>query len=147
MFLPTVFVDVDRRYPRRWPTLALTRSLSLSLRVTVFFPFHIKTYLPQFSSIIEIQDSIVFGCSHFIKVALIRNLALIRKYLLSFCRTLHDSSMRRGHANLARIVPILVYVLRKQYNSIYISQFMSQIPQKLPPTVLSCHEYGKPVIF
>jgi hypothetical protein len=50
-----------------------TLSLSLSLRVTVFFPFHIKTYLPQLSSVIEIQDSIVFGCSHFIKVALIRN--------------------------------------------------------------------------
>ena len=50
-----------------------TLSHSLSLRVSVFFLFHIKTYLLQLSSIIEIQDSIVFGCSHFIKVALIRN--------------------------------------------------------------------------
>jgi hypothetical protein len=43
-----------------------TLSQSLSLRVSVFFPFHIKTHLPQLSSFIEIQDSIVFGCSHFI---------------------------------------------------------------------------------
>ncbi len=50
---------------------------SLSLRVSVFISFHIKTHLPQMSSIIEIQDSIVFGCSHFIKVALIRKLVLL----------------------------------------------------------------------
>ncbi len=50
-----------------------TLSRSLSLRVSVFISFHIKTHLPQISVIIEIQDSIVFGCSHFIKVALIRN--------------------------------------------------------------------------
>jgi hypothetical protein len=61
-----MFVDVDRRYPRRWPTLALILSLSRSLRVTVFFSFHIKTYLPLASIISKIQDSIVFGCSHFI---------------------------------------------------------------------------------
>ena len=57
--------------------LAYTRthmlSHSLSLRVSVFISFHIKTHLPQMSIIIEIQDSIVFGCFHFIKVALIRN--------------------------------------------------------------------------
>jgi len=50
--------------------LAYTRthslSLSRSLRVTVFFSFHIKTYLSLASIISEIQDSIVFGCSHFI---------------------------------------------------------------------------------
>ncbi len=43
-----------------------TLSLSLSLHVSVFILFHIKTHLPQMSIIIEIQDSIVFGCSHFI---------------------------------------------------------------------------------
>ena len=50
-----------------------TLSHSLSLRVSVFISFHIKTHLPQMFMIIEIQDSFVFGCSHFIKVALIRN--------------------------------------------------------------------------
>ena len=54
-------------------TCTHTLSHSLSLRVSVFISFHIKTHLPQMSIIIEIQDSIVFGCSHFIKVALIRN--------------------------------------------------------------------------
>ncbi len=43
-----------------------TLSHSLSLRVFVFFPFDIKTHLPQMFISIEIQDSIVFGCSHFI---------------------------------------------------------------------------------
>jgi hypothetical protein len=43
-----------------------TLSHSLSLRMFVFFLFHIKTHLPQMSIIIEIQDWIVFGCSHFI---------------------------------------------------------------------------------
>jgi len=66
VFLPTVFVDVDRRYSRRWPTLAITHSLSLSLLLFVLFPFDIKTHLPQMLVIIEIQDSVVFGCSHFI---------------------------------------------------------------------------------
>jgi hypothetical protein len=42
-----------------------TLSHSLSLRVPIFFSFHIKSYLPLASIIIEIQDSIVFGCSHF----------------------------------------------------------------------------------
>ncbi len=46
----------------RTPTL----SLFLSLRLFVLFPFDIKTYLPQMLVIIEIQDSVVFGCSHFI---------------------------------------------------------------------------------
>ncbi len=41
-------------------------SLSLSLRVSVLFTFHIKTHRPQIIIIIEIQDLIVFGCSHFI---------------------------------------------------------------------------------
>ena len=50
-----------------------TLSHSLSLRVSVFISFHIKTHLPQMSIIIEIQDSFVFGCSHFITVALTRN--------------------------------------------------------------------------
>ncbi len=54
-----------------------TLSHSLSLRVSVFISFHIRTHLPQMFNIIEIQDSFVFGCSHFIKVA------LIRKYLNS----------------------------------------------------------------
>ena len=43
-----------------------TLSHSLSLRVSVFISFHIKTQLPQLFIIIEIQDSFVFGCSHFI---------------------------------------------------------------------------------
>ncbi len=43
-----------------------TLSLSLSLRVFVLFPFDINTHLPQMLIIIEIQDSFVFGCSHFI---------------------------------------------------------------------------------
>ncbi len=43
-----------------------TLSLFLSLHVFVLFPFDIKTYLPQTIIIIEIQDSVVFGCSHFI---------------------------------------------------------------------------------
>jgi hypothetical protein len=43
-----------------------TLSHSLSLRVFVFFPFDIKTHLPQMLDIIEIQYSVVFGCSHFI---------------------------------------------------------------------------------
>jgi hypothetical protein len=68
-----LFVNVDRCFPRRWPTLALTRSLTLSLRVSVFISFHIKTHRPQMFMIIEIQDSFVFGCSHFISVALTRN--------------------------------------------------------------------------
>ena len=59
-----MFVNVDRRYTRRWPTLAL--SLFLSLCVFVLFPFDIKTHLPQMLIIIEIQDSVVFVCSHFI---------------------------------------------------------------------------------
>ena len=50
-----------------------TLSHSLSLRVSVFISFHIKTHLLQLFIIIEIQDSFVFGCSHFISVALTRN--------------------------------------------------------------------------
>ncbi len=42
-----------------------TLALFLSLRLFALFPFDIKTYLPQMLIIIEIQDSIVFGCSHF----------------------------------------------------------------------------------
>jgi len=55
-----------------------TLSHSRSLRVSVFISFHIKTHLPQMSVIIEIQDSIVFGCSHFIKVALTQNNATVK---------------------------------------------------------------------
>jgi hypothetical protein len=47
-------------------TRTLTLSLFLSLCVFVLFPFDIKTHLPQIMIIIEIQDSVVFSCSHFI---------------------------------------------------------------------------------
>jgi hypothetical protein len=48
-------------------TCTHTLSLSLSLRLFVLFPFDIKTHLPQILIIIEIQDSVVLGCSHFIR--------------------------------------------------------------------------------
>jgi hypothetical protein len=68
--IPCLFVDVDRRYLRRRPTLAHTRALSLCLSgcllSPLFFLFDIKTLFPDCLIIIEIQDSIVFGCSHFI---------------------------------------------------------------------------------
>ncbi len=68
--IPRLFVDVDRRYLRRRPTLAHTRALSLCLSSCLlsplFFPFDIKTLFPDCLIIIEIQDSVVFGCSHFI---------------------------------------------------------------------------------
>ena len=56
--------------PTLHSALAYTRthtlSLFLSLRLFVLFPFDIKTHLTQIMIIIEIQDSVVFGCSHFI---------------------------------------------------------------------------------
>ncbi len=68
--IPRLFVDVDRRYLRRRPTLAHTRSLSFCLSgcllSPLFFPFDINTLFPDCMIIIEIQDFVVFGCSHFI---------------------------------------------------------------------------------
>ncbi len=68
--IPRLFVDVDRRYLRCRPTLAHTHAPSLclsgSLLFPPFFPFDIKTLFPDCLGIIEIQDSVVFGCSHFI---------------------------------------------------------------------------------
>ncbi len=62
--------DVCGCRPTLSSALAYTRthtlSHSLSLRVFVYFPFDIKTHLPQMLIIIEIQDSVVFGCSRFI---------------------------------------------------------------------------------
>ncbi len=55
-----------------WPTLAHTLILSLCLSTTLPFSLSFKRCCDIFMIIIEIQDSIVFGCSHFIKVALIR---------------------------------------------------------------------------
>ena len=44
------------------------------------------------------------------------------------------SSLRRGHANLLCIVPILVYVLREQYKTLaylplYVSSTMLMLPR------------------
>ncbi len=68
--IPRLFVDVDGRYLRRWPTLTHTLALSLCLSgcllSPLFFPFDIKTLFPDCLIIIEIQDFTVFGCSHFI---------------------------------------------------------------------------------
>jgi hypothetical protein len=47
-------------------------SLSLCLSATLPFPLPFKRCCDTGIIIIEIQDSVVFGCSHFIKVALIR---------------------------------------------------------------------------
>ncbi len=68
--IPPLFVDVDQHYLRRRPTLAHTHALSLCLSgcllSPLFFPFDIKTLFPDCLIIVEIQDSVVFGCSHFI---------------------------------------------------------------------------------
>jgi len=94
--------------------LAYTRthklSHSLSLRVSVFISFHIKTHLPQMSIIIEIQDSIVFGCSHFIKVALIRNLPFL-SYSFQFCLSLQSLSFCSFHF----LFPISPYPLFRSF--------------------------------
>ena len=71
--LSVLFVDADRRYSGV-DLHSHTHSFSLSvspLPCLSFFP--LKRCCDTLVIIIEIQDSIVFGCSHFIKVALIRN--------------------------------------------------------------------------
>jgi hypothetical protein len=70
--LSMLFVAADRRYSGV-DLHSHTHSFSLSvspLPWLSFFP--LKRCCDIFVVIIEIQDSIVFGCSHFIKVALIR---------------------------------------------------------------------------
>ena len=68
-----LFVAADPRYlgvDLHAHTLALSISVS-PLPGLSFFP--LKRRCAAVIIIIEIQDSFVFGCSHFIKVALIRN--------------------------------------------------------------------------
>ena len=68
-----LFVAADPRYLGVYlhaHTLALSVSVS-PLPGLSFFP--LKRRCAAIMIIIEIQDSVVFGCSHFIKVALIRN--------------------------------------------------------------------------
>ena len=68
-----LFVAADPRYlgvDLHAHTLALSVSVS-PLPGLSFFP--LKRCCAAVVVIIEIQDSFVFGCSHFIKVALIRN--------------------------------------------------------------------------
>jgi hypothetical protein len=69
-----LFVAADRHY-HSVDLHSHTHSFSLSvspLPCLSFFP--LKRCCATVVVIIEIQDSFVFGCSHFIKVALIRNL-------------------------------------------------------------------------
>ena len=71
--LAVLFVAADPRYlgvDLHAPTLSLSVSVSL-LPGLSFFP--LKRRCAAVIIIIEIQDSIVFGCSHFISVALTRN--------------------------------------------------------------------------
>ena len=62
-----MFVNVDWHFPRCRPTLALSRILSFSVSLPVcLLSVRYKNPSSQMLIIIEIQDSVVFGCSHFI---------------------------------------------------------------------------------
>jgi hypothetical protein len=87
-----------------------TLSRFLSLHVFVLFPFDIKTHLPQMLIIIEIQDSVVFGCSHFIGRTNTKLILLGLKHFIDWTFHRPDVSLTRYFIdqmlhNLGRLRP------------------------------------------
>ena len=79
LWLPTDAIPVSTY------TRTHTHSLSVSLLPCLSF-FPLKRCCDTFMVIIEIQDSIVFSCSHFISVALTRKLSNCQNSRLKHCK-------------------------------------------------------------
>ncbi len=98
-----------------------TLSRSLSLRMFVLFPFDIKTHLPQMLIIIEIQDSVVFGCSHFI------GSTNTKVHWIHFNGNMNSTTFDQKHSVKSKIWPTFLLLLQPEQSQ-YTEWNMHKVP-------------------